>query len=184
MAVSIGCAVLSMGFVLVQNTHKTAQHVPAGGTIFIDNQPVAQADVILLPTAVSEKVKSYHGHSDAQGQYEIFGGLPAGEYRVVVRTNEVLQLPSAGGVTYQPGEIDAGQMQAMQSAAEVRNSASRQSRRTTVSKKRTPPSYSSAATTTLRVVIPKWGIANSDLHLQTSEDSRIAAKTQATSNRQ
>lgn len=181
---SIVCAVLSIVFVIVRVGATSTGHVSASGIVFIDNEVVPQADIFLLPVSVAKTVKSYHGHSDSNGQYEVAGGLPPGEYRVVVRTSPVPQSPPGGGDVYQPGEIDDGQLQAMQSAAEMRDRKQNQRNRRTASITQLPPSYSSAQNTTLRVQIPEQGTNDTNLYLQTSGDSRVATGSNPGNSRQ
>lgn len=184
LAASIICAVLSIVFVIRRGDGTSTGHVSASGIVFIDNEAVPQADIFLLPVSVTKTVKSYHGHSDSNGQYEVDGGLPPGEYRVVVRTSPVPQSPPGGGVVYQPGEIDDGQLQAMQSATEMRDRRQKQRNRRTASIAQPPPSYSSAQSTTLRVEIPERGTNDTNLYLQTSGESRVAAGSSPGNSRQ
>lgn len=177
LTLSVIGTVLSIVFVLTSQTGNLEGCVNASGTVYIDQTPLSDADIFLVPVAVSAKTKSYRGHSNSSGEYEVSGGLPPGEYRVVVRC--LVVAPSAsGGVTYQPGEIDEGQMAAMMSAAEMRSQKQQQqtSRTQTASVNSiVPESYGSAQLTSLRVTIPESGSSNADLHLIGASSSRLAS---------
>ena len=175
LTLSVIGTVLSIVFVLTSQNRTTAGCVYVSGTVFIDESPLSDADVFLVPVSPTAKTKSYRGHSNTSGEYEVVGGLPPGEYRVVVRRLAVT--PAAhGGVTYQPGEIDEGQMAAMMSAAETRNQQQQQTRAKTASvNSEVPASYGSAQLTNLRVKIPDSGCSDADLHLASSGESRLAS---------
>lgn len=173
LVISVVSTVLSIVFVAADSGGLSDGRVAASGAVYLDDHPVAEADIFLTPAIPTAETRSYHGRTDSTGQYEVAGGVVPGEYRVVIR-RAMAAVPSQVGVIYQPGEIDDGQMAAMRSAAESRAPQRSSGRNQMASLTQPPATYESAQHTTLRVMISDSGSHHADVHLTKSTHSRVA----------
>lgn len=164
--------------------------VNAEGFVFLDNQPLANAELIFFSIDGAKQITTQFGKSDATGQYQI-GVLP-GEYRVVVRKNlraDGTQIndvadsnressfaeANAGGAT-----LDDGQMAAMMAAKDDRDRLEKSPRKTTAQAPGDqitplPEIYSSPEQTVLTVVVSERGNLEADLFLDWPRVEQTAA---------
>lgn len=135
-----------------------------GGFVFFDDRPLGNADVFFVPEETNQQSKSYIGKANGGGFYEVPSGVPAGDYRVVIRA--ALGNDDESAVPEDSAEIDS--MQQLMMAEAKSNRAARGShrrRRTDVALTTLPDIYSSAAYTILRVRVPDEGTETADLYL-------------------
>ena len=146
--------------------------VPTSGVILLNGEPLSEADVFLVPAELRSETHSYHGASNAEGVYELTGGLPPGEYRVVVRQN----MPVDSGS--RADEIDQGQVQAMMTSKARRDHRSSanagKDSRMEQRHSRLPEIYRSAEHTTLRIHVDANGSSSTHLLLTSDAGSQIA----------
>lgn len=136
-----------------------------GGFVFFDDLPLSNADVFFIPEESSGQSTSYIGTANGGGYYEVAGGVPAGDYRVLVRAaigNTDDATPTPEGFS----EID-GMQQLMMSEAKSQRDArpGRRRRRASQAMVSLPEIYSSAAYTILRVRVPEEGTETADMYL-------------------
>jgi len=66
-------------------TPKASPPAPVHGQVLLDDQPVAEAVVVLYPAqATGPDAKNYEAHCDAEGRFKIADGVPPGDYQISV----------------------------------------------------------------------------------------------------
>ncbi len=158
------------------------------GGVFLDGQPLAQADMFFIDdNALNPATRSF-ARTDAAGRYETSKPLSPGVYRVVVRRLLGQSPDSALQLTEGESAMDEAQQEARVSAMDLQ--ARRQRREATrqasiaVPWRQLPEIYSSPKLTELRVCIPESGPAVFDLHLSLGSIDRIAVGKQVRETRQ
>ena len=154
--------------------------VAVSGMLFFNEEPLAGADVFLVPIDPAVGSTSHFGRSDDIGQFKVIGGAPPGEYRVVVRRISA-ELPVDLPAEYGLGDIDAGQLAAMTSARPSHTSRATKRQKTSstgtdlaAGHRQLPAIYSSAESTILKLQIPAEGIDNALFFLSTEAHLQLA----------
>jgi len=153
-----------------------------GGFVFFDDQPLGNADVFFVPEELGGPAKSYIGKSNGGGFYEVPRGVPAGDYRVVIRA-AIGNVDDISAGLADEAEIDSTQQLMMAEAKSNRVSRSSHRRRQTNVAQATlatlPDIYSSAAGTILRIRVPAEGTDTADLYLWSDLCEVIASELPA-----
>jgi len=161
----------------------TSERTVVEGFLFLDEQPLANADLFFVADSddSAAALPSYISKANAGGYYEVPGGLPPGDYRVVVRAC----MPADGELTddmTRLEELDSAQQMIMaeaRAASSQKNSRRRTHRCPVSTQSSTPRSlpdlYSSAARTLLRVRVPDEGLVAADLYLSSELCEFIAS---------
>ncbi len=124
--------------------------VSVAGTVTIDGQPLASADVSLEAEGEARMATT-----DKDGFYQIKGGAQALKYKVVISKFE-----GAGAIKLDPAEgMDAGQFEAMQAADGTGATTAM------IAQQLVPEKYSNRDKTELTVVIPLEGTQTADFKL-------------------
>lgn len=124
--------------------------VPVAGTVTLDGQPLANAEVSLYADGEARVATT-----DKDGFYQITGGAQVLKYTVVVSKFEgggAIALDAAAG-------MDSGQLAAMQMADGTGKTAAK------IAKQLVPEKYSSREKSELSVVIPLEGTQKADFTL-------------------
>jgi len=177
-AVSILIAV-SCVFVVLAGKLICQDELVRGG-VFLDGQPLSQADLFFVGNDTVNGAMRSFARTDSSGRYEITKPLPPGEYRVVVRRLLGDSVESESVPTEGESVIDSTQTEARTNA--LRETARRQNRYSSrhasiaTSRKQLPEIYSSPEHTVLRVHVPESGSAEIDLHLSLEGTHRIATE--------
>jgi hypothetical protein len=124
--------------------------VPVAGTVTLDGQPLANAEVSLYADGEARVATT-----DKDGFYQITGGAQVLKYTVVVSKFEgggAIALDAAAG-------MDSGQLQAMQMADGSGKTAAK------IAKQLVPEKFSSREKSELSVVVPLEGTQKADFTL-------------------
>lgn len=177
--------VLLISFAIRLSGSSETPRSEVSGFVFLDNAPLTNADIFLVREDSSDSNSSYFGQSNDGGHYEIVNGVPAGNYRVIVK-RLMSSVQDASEPHHAVDDIDAGQMQAMLSARQDREQRSRsrshRSARTSTAQQ-LPDEYSRAEQTVLRLNVPEGGIQTADLYLS-MDPRQTAQRTNAARTRQ
>ena len=145
LSILVGCVVPGCG-----GNSGEPTRVSVAGTVTMNGQPVAAADVSLEAEGEARMATT-----DKDGFYQIKGGAQALKYKVVISKFE-----GAGAMKLDPAEgMDAGQFEAMQSADGTGATTAM------IAKQLIPERYSSRDKTELTVVIPLEGTQTADFKL-------------------
>lgn len=127
--------------------------VPVSGTITLDGKPLADAEINFLPE--SHKDFASYGKTNAEGKYTLVQGAVPGKNKIVIKKM------SAGNLQINPEEgMDAGQMEAMASAAQAEGKTGPQ-----VPKQLVPADYSDPTKSKLEFPVPEDGTDKADFKL-------------------
>lgn len=165
-----GVMLLSGVLIFCVNGSTPSDHVEVSGTVYLDGQPLADADVFFVDDDPSDGGSNgthrAHGRTDAEGRYELVRGAVPGDYKVIVRA-----LLGGQANALAPGfgsdGVDAGQLAAASAAADTGRQSSHRSnqRRSGELPQQLPDSFSSAEHTVLTVGVPESGTNDANLRL-------------------
>jgi len=164
--------ILLLSLLIRNSLHDDSATAQVSGFIFLDDGPLTNADIFLVSD--DDLVpRSYSGHSNDGGYYEIVDGVPPGNYRVVVK-RLFADAHEASEPHQAIDDIDATQMQIMLAAKAEREP--RGSRRTVVKNavQQLPDVYSKADQTVLRMTVTKDGNDAADLYLSLQGSEKLA----------
>lgn len=141
------------------------------GIVFLDGQPLTQADVFLVGNETSNGPARSFARTDFSGRFEITKPLPAGEYKVVVRR---LILDSGEFV------IDPTQEEAKTTVLSDKHRTTHQTASILTPLQQLPGIYSSPEHTLIRIRVPQTESNAANLHLFLAHSNRIVANQNTT----
>lgn len=145
------------------------------GTVFLDGQPLTQADIFLVGNETSNNAARSFARTDNAGRFEILKPLPAGEYKVVVRRLIGDSVESVLLLTRDEFVIDPTQEEIRTNAIHDRQQNTHQTASMAPSLQQLPEIYSSPQHTVIRVRLPQADANAANIHLSLAESNRIAA---------
>jgi len=151
--------VLCLSFVIGCGGSRGPETVDVSGTITLDGNPLAGADVHFI----GENFAGY-GRTNAAGEFELVQGAVPGENRVTISLIDKSKIPGAGAIEFSDNPddgMDAGQMEAMIDPTV----AARGARSVSPTGETLPSHYSDAATTQLKFVVPGGGSDSANFKL-------------------
>ena len=154
---------------------KIRQPECVSGIVFLDGQPLSQADVFLMGNETSNSAARSFARTDNSGHFKITKPLPAGEYKVVVRRLIGDSVESVLLLTADEYVIDPTQEEARTNALRDRHSGENQTASILTPLKQLPDIYSSPKHTVIRLQVPHTNSDAEHIHLSLGDENRLAS---------
>ncbi len=145
------------------------------GTVFLDGQPLTQADVFLVGIAPSNDTARSFARTDNSGHFEVTKPLPPGEYNVVVVRRLIGDsVESVLILTADEYIIDLTQEEARTNALSDKHRSEHQTVSVLTPLQQLPEIYSSPEHTVIRMRVPQPDANAANIHLSLADSNRIA----------
>ncbi len=144
------------------------------GTVFLDGQPLTQADVFLVGNETSNNGTRSFARTDTSGRFVVTKPLPPGEYKVVVRRLIGDSVESLLTLTGDESVIDPTQEEARTSALRDRNRYEHETASVLTPLQQLPEMYSSPDDTVIRIRVPQADLSDADIDLSLADSNRLA----------
>lgn len=149
------------------------------GIVFLDGQPLAQADVFLVGIESSNAAARSFARTDNSGHFEVTKPLPPGEYKVVVRRLIGDSVESVLILTADEYLIDPTQEEARTNALSDKHRNELQTTSILTPLQQLPEIYSSPQHTVIRIRVPQPDSKAADIHLSLADSNRLATNQTA-----
>ena len=150
------------------------------GIVFLDGQPLTQADVFLVGNDSSNINARSFARTDNSGHFEVTRPLPPGEYKVVVRRLIGDSVESVLLLTADEYIIDPTQEEARTNASNDRHRDDPQTVSTLTPLHQLPEIYSSPEHSIIRLRVPSTEADAANIQLSLSAGNRIASNHSTT----
>lgn len=150
------------------------------GVVFLDGQPLTQADVFLVGIESSNDAARSFARTDNSGHFEVTKPLPPGEYKVVVRRLIGDSVESLLTLTADEYIIDPTQEEARTNALNDQHRSEHKTASVLVPLQQLPEIYSSPEHTVIRMRVPQSDSNAADIHLSLADSNRVATHQTAT----
>jgi len=150
------------------------------GIVFLDGQPLSQADVFLVGNETSNDAARSFARTDNSGHFEVTKPLPPGEYKVVVRRLIGDSVESVLTLTADEYIIDPTQEEARTNALSDKHRSQHQTASVLPPLQQLPEIYSSPEHTVIRIRVPQPDPNAANIHLSLADSNRLTTNQTTT----
>jgi hypothetical protein len=151
------------------------QSASVSGFVFLDGEPLTEADVFLVGNETSNSVVRSFTRTDTSGRFEVTKGLPPGEYKVIVRRLIGDSVESLLLLTADEFVIDPTQEEARTNALSDKHRSVQQEASILTPLQQLPEIYSSPEHTIIRMHLPRTDANAANIHLSLTDSNHIAS---------
>lgn len=150
------------------------QSESVSGFVFLDGQPLTEADVFLVGNETSNSVARSFARTDTSGRFEVTKRLPPGDYKVIVRRLIGDSVESVLLLTADEFVIDPTQEEARTNALSDKHRSAQHAASVLTPLQQLPEIYSSPEHTILRMRWPRTDANAANIHLSLYDSNRNA----------
>jgi hypothetical protein len=144
------------------------------GVVFLDGQPLTQADVFLVGNETSNSIARSFARTDNSGRFEVTKPLPPGEYKVIVRRLIGDSVESVLLLSADECVIDPTQEETRTNALSDKHRGENETASILAPLRQLPEIYSSPERTIIRMRVPHTGDDTANIHLSLANSNHIA----------